>query len=324
MRKVYFLSVWIVISVFSIPASADRVHLVNGDRLSGTVVQMVDGVVTVQSELAGNIEIAMANIKSIRTNAPVRLEYADGTVTEQSLSAETELSRIRAVNPPQPEKPRWKGELTAGAVYTSGNTNNESYNFNAKMSKRTEKTRTTLKGDAARRKERNDDGTDTVTEDWWRTSAKYDYFVTRKWYVFGEGRYETDKIADLNRRTVLGSGLGYQWIESEKTQLGTELGLACVQENYENQGTDTSLSASAGYRFNHQFNDTFSFISDLTYSPSTEQVSDYYLTSTHELRAKINDHLFTNFRILFDYDDTPAQDKDSTDVKYLFGIGLTF
>ena len=315
-----FLTIWMLLSVLAIPAAADQLLLVNGDRLTGTVETMADGVVTVKGDLVGTVKVAVSDIQSIQTEDPVRLKYPDGRQLEQPLTPATNLKDIEAVNPPQP---RWKGELTAGAVYTRGNTDNDAYNFSAMLSKRTEKTRTTIKGDAARRKERSDDGTEEVTEDWWRTSAKYDYFVSPKWYLFGEGRYETDKVADLNRRIVLGSGLGYQWIDTSKTHLGTELGLACVRESYED-GSDSSLSASAGYHFDHQFNNTFSIISDLTYYPTTEQISDYYLTSTHELRAKINDHLFTNFRVLFDYDDTPAEGKGSTDVKYLFGIGLTF
>lgn len=318
-------TVCVILCTLTTTVFAGQIQLVNGDRLTGSVKQMVDGVVTVQGDLVGEVKIALSDIRSIETDAPAQLHYTDGTVKEQSLTASTDLTQISAINPPEPEKPRWKGEISAGAVYTSGNTNNESYSFSATVSKRTDKDRTTFKGDAARQKERTADGTDQVTEDWWKTSAKYDYFLSKKWYVFGEGRYETDKIADLDRRIVYGGGLGYQWIDIERTHLSTELGLAAVDEKYEDaQGSNTTMSARAGYLFDHQFNDTFSFISGLTYYPSTEMVSDYYLTSSHELRAKINDHLFTNFRVLFDYDSTPAQTKGSTDVKYLFGIGLTF
>ena len=79
-----------------------------------------------------------------------------------------------------------------------------------------------------------------------------------------------------------------------------------------------------GYHYDQQFNKTFSFIHDLTYYPSTEQFSDYFLTSSAEVRAKINGHLFTNFKVLFDYDATPATGKGCTDTKYMFGVGVNF
>jgi len=35
-------------------------------------------------------------------------------------------------------------------------------------------------------------------------------------------------------------------------------------------------------------------------------------------------NMFANFKVIFNYDTTPAIGQGSTDVKYLFGIGLTF
>ena len=325
MKKQRLLLVLFVLCATATPVLAGKIYLTNGDRLTGTVTQMTDGVVTVQTELAGEITLEAKAIRSIQTDAPVKLHYSDGTVAEEPLTETTDLNRIAAINPPAPETPRWKGDLSAGAIYSSGNTNNESYMFSANMSKRTEKDRTTLKADAARKKERTSTGDDEVTEDWWKTSAKYDRFLSEKWYMFGQARYETDKIAELDNRIIFGGGSGYQWIESDRTNLSTEAGLACVQESYDDAGSDdSSLSAQAGYHFDHKFNETFSFINDLTYYPSTEQISDYYLTASAELRAKINSRLFTNLKVLFDYDTTPAQDQASTDIKYIFGVGLNF
>lgn len=34
--------------------------------------------------------------------------------------------------------------------------------------------------------------------------GKYDFFLTEKFYGFLEGRYETDKIAELDRRVIGG------------------------------------------------------------------------------------------------------------------------
>jgi len=66
------------------------------------------------------------------------------------------------------------------------------------------------------------------------------------------------------------------------------------------------------------------FINDLTYYPSLEEFSNYLLTTTGEIRALITDNLFMNFRVIFDYDTTPAQGAHKTDVKYMLGAGLSF
>jgi putative salt-induced outer membrane protein YdiY len=333
--------VCVVIAVVSMSAPGGQVYLKNGDRLTGTITTMADGKLTIETAMAGTIEIPIENVQTIRSDEPLELHLNDGTVIQQSVEKDSDgsikitgsdvigsqtvaLADIEAINPPQPEAPQWKGDLSAGLTYTSGNTSNESYAFSGNLSKRTEKDRTILKGDAVKKKEKIN-GEKETTEDWWRVKGKYDYFLNEKAYVFGEGSYETDEIADLDRRIIVGAGLGYQWIEKETQNFATELGIADVYEKYDtSSGGDSKFSLRAGYHYDQQFNETFSFIHDLTYYPSTEQFSDYFLTSSAELRAKINSHLYSHFRVLFDYDATPAEGKGSTDTKYIFGIGVNF
>ncbi|MHC5073569.1 MAG: DUF481 domain-containing protein [Planctomycetota bacterium] len=55
-----------------------------------------------------------------------------------------------------------------------------------------------------------------------------------------------------------------------------------------------------------------------------EQFSDYYLTSTAELRADLIENFFTSLKVIFDYDATPATGSGHTDVKYIWGVGWSF
>lgn len=331
-KSVLFVVLGLILCAASAPA--DQIVMTNGDTLTGVIKETAGGKVVIKTELAGAVKVPLANIKTMSTAEPLELHLKDGTVVNQPLqSAEAgtvkvagrddtvALSEVAKINP---EKPRWKGDLAAGMTYTSGNTSNESYSFSGNLSKRTEKDRTTYTADAARRKEKGSSGDKKVTEDWWRAGGKYDYFLNKKLYVFGQGRYEVDKIADLDRRIIAGGGSGYQWIENDTTDFSTEVGLSWIDEEYEDGTSDDKISTQAGYRLTHQFNDTFSLIHNFSYYPSTEQVSDYYLTTFGELRAKINSHLFTNFKVLFDYDATPAEGKGSSDTKYIFGAGVTF
>lgn len=326
----------------SISAFGGQVFLKNGDRLTGTIKQMADGKVTIESELAGTIEIAMDSVLTIESAEPLELHLSDGTVVKQPVekgpdgqvkvaggtikSQTLSLADVSTINPPAPEQPRWKGDLSAALAYTSGNTSNESYSLSFNMGKRSEKDRITFKGDAAQKKEKVGGGTAKVTtEDWMKLGGKYDYFFSERMYAFGEVRYETDEIADLDRRIVTGGGMGYQWIEKPTQNFLTEIGIADVYEKYETSTeANSNCSIRLGYKYDQQFNDIFSFIHDLTYYPNMEEFSDYYLTSSAELRAKINNHLFTNFKVLFDFDATPATGKGSTDTKYLFGVGVNF
>jgi putative salt-induced outer membrane protein YdiY len=124
---------------------------------------------------------------------------------------------------------------------------------------------------------------------------------------------------------VIGGGAGYQWIESARTNLSTEVGAASRYEKYDNTPeSDDQLSLQAGYNFDHQLNDTVKFLHDLTYYPAFEDFADYYLTTTAELRASLTKTMFANFKVIYNYDETPAPGQGSSDTKYLLGVGLTF
>jgi len=236
------------------------------------------------------------------------------------------VANLGAINPPPKPEPKWKGMISGGVTSTHGNTSTETINGSASLSRRSEKDRVQLNGDYGRGKQENPStGVETTTEDWWKTKAKYDYFFSKKLYGYLDGRYETDKIAELDRRVIVGAGGGYQWIESVDTNFSTEGGIASLYEKFENQtASNTELSVQLGYHLDHKLASYLKFLHDLTYYPSTEQFSDYFLTSSAELRATFENNMFTNFKVLFDYDASPAQGQTSTDTKYILGIGWEF
>jgi putative salt-induced outer membrane protein YdiY len=324
-------------------ASADEVFLTNGDRYSGTILQLTDGKLVFVSDAAGEVTLKQGDIQSFSSMGLVEIHLKDGTVLNQevqvgqsgtfaiengvTLRAQIfQLADIASINPPPKPKPKWTGSLSAGFTATSGNTSTEAINASFSVGRRSEKDRTTASADYAKGKQENPDtGEENTTEDWWRAKAQYDYFFSKKFFGFINGGYEKDSIAELDRRVVVGGGAGYQWLESERTSFSTSLGLASLYEKFENStDSNSEMSAQAGYNLNHQLNKSVKFLHDLTYYPALDKVSDYYLTTTAELRASLTTTMFANFKTIFNYDATPAPGRSSTDVKYIFGIGMTF
>ena len=317
---------------------ADQVTFVNGDRLTGKIGQLVGGKLTFESDVAGTLTIDMANVATLSSDGAVELHLEDCTIVREKLSRSDPnhvtvgaarrmaLGRISSINPPPKPKPKWTGEVSAGFTSTAGNTSTDSITGSASMKKRTEKDRRTFSADYARgRQENPDTGKKNKTEDWWRAKGKYDYFFTKKLYGYVDGRYETDDIAQLDRRMIIGSGAGYQWIESGAMNFSTEAGLAYMYEKYGNStGSSDEVSVQLGYNFDRKIGEGIKFIHDLTYYPSTENFSDYFLTSTAEIRASLNKDMFTNFKAVLNYDATPAAGKHKTDTKYIWGIGWSF
>jgi len=342
MHRFFYLTLFSVM-LLAVSAGADEIYLKNGDRLSGTIVRLTDGKLVLKSDAAGEVTVNQADIQSFSSSAPVEVHLKDGAVLNQNvqvaepgqfaietgttLRAQTfQLTDLVSINPPAKPKPKWAGSISAGFTATSGNTSTQAINASVSMARRSEKDRTTASADYAKGKQDDPDtGEEKTTEDWWRGKAQYDYFFSKKFFGFINGSYEKDSIAELDRRVVVGGGGGYQWIESERTNFSTSVGLASLYEKFDNEtDSNSELSAQAGYNLDHQLNKSVKFLHDLTYYPALDKVSDYYLTTTAELRASLTKTMFANFKTIFNYDATPAAGRSSTDVKYIFGIGMTF
>jgi putative salt-induced outer membrane protein YdiY len=251
-----------------------------------------------------------------------QFDIASSAVQAQSLNTED----ITAINPPAKPISKWVGQASAGLTSTHGNTTADNFNASFGAQKRTKIDRTTVAADYAKGTQDNGAGGETDTEDWWRAKAKYDYFVTPKWYAFLDGRYGRDAIALVDRRMTVGVGAGWQWLETDITKWAFELGAASLYERFDDVGStkNSELSVQAGYNLSHRLTKTVDFIHDLTYYPSTDQFSDYFLTSGAEIRTRFSSRMFANFKTLFNYDASPATSKGHTDVKYIVGIGLDF
>ncbi len=337
-------SVWksmiVCVVALTTVVQADEIHFRNGDRLSGEIVRLTDGKLVLKSETAGEVTLNLADIQTFSSESALTIRLKDGTVLHQpvaaaqpdefaveegeTLRAQTfPLAQIESINKP---KPKWTGSISGSVASTHGNTKADSVTGSLSVTRRSEKDRTTANADYARaEQEDRDTGVDETIENWWRATARYDYFFTEKFFGFLNGRYEKDDVAKLDRRVIVGGGGGYQWVEREDLAFSTNLGLASLYEKFDNvDDSDSQISLQAGYDFNKTLWKNFKFLHDLTYYPSLEKFSDYYLTTTAELRATMIKNLFASFRVIFNYDATPAPDQGSTDVKYLLGVGLTF
>jgi putative salt-induced outer membrane protein YdiY len=322
---------------------ADEILFPNGDRLTGKIDHLLDGKMIFNSEVMGKVTIELSKIKTFSTDAPIAVHLKDETVLLQRIvnaeagkfgiegsgtveAQDFELASISSINPPPKPLPKWTGNLSVGITSTHGNTKSESASGSFNMSKRTHNDRTQVSMDYAKTKQEDKvTGDEEVTEDWWRSKGKYDYFFSKKLFGFVDGRYEKDAIAELDRRMIIGGGAGYQWIETEDLKFSTEFGMASLYEKFDNQtDSNSEVSMQAGYNLDKTLMKDVKFIHDLTYYPSTEKFSDYYLTSTGEIRAYFTSTMFTTFKVIFNYDATPAIGSGKTDTKYLLGVGYSF
>ena len=344
MKIITFLLVSLFI--FSSSGWADELVFKSGGRLHGKLVKMEGGKLVFASDEVGEVMVDIAQVESFTSEAPAKFVFKDGTVISGKVSGveagrvmlektqllpggQYPLSEVTAINPPPKVPPKWKGSITAGFTSTHGNTFSESGSISFGAMRRTEKDRTNV---FARylvgRMEETDTGDKKTTEESLVFGGKYDYFFTKKLYGFIDGRFKKDHIADLDRRIIAGTGLGYQWIESDQMNFSTDLGASVLCEQYTRYGEVTQsddLSALLGYHFDRVLYKGFDFIHNLTYYPAmTGSASDYFLSTEAELRMALTESMYGSFKAILDYDSTPAQGIGKTDTKYILGVGWTF
>src|SRR5262249_24345988 len=129
-----------------------------------------------------------------------------------------------------------------------------------------------------------------------KAEIKYDFFITKRFFVFASSLFEYDFFQDLNLRTVVGTGPGYQIIDKgdftseslKEMQLYGEAGVAYLSEDHRYAADDQFVSARWAVKFDWPvvpkkvalFHKHEGF-------PSLEKAKDIYVTTEQGVRFTI-------------------------------------
>lgn len=190
-------------------ARADVVHFVNGDRLTGRLVEAETGYIALDVANIGVVTVPVEAVEQIDEEGPAKDDAA--------AAADSEAGAGRGA--------AWDATADAGATVSRGNTDavDVTLVFAAK--------RSGLRFDhlfdvnTANSSARGD-----VTRD----HLDIEYDLRRKygdkWYAVGNFEFFRDAIKDIDRRYTSGIGGGYAILASERGALTTDIGMSQVLE----------------------------------------------------------------------------------------------
>ncbi len=316
----------------AIMARADEVQLKNGDRISGTIVRMENKVLMIRTSYAGDLSIRWEAVAAIATDSSVQVGLSDDTsargavfpAEEGKLSLKAEkveepltfnIDDVEIINPP-PDY-RWTFRLNAGVDIEKGNTDSEDYHLDTQLFVRTERSRYTVWAELDKEYTSN-----ILSKDSALSVLKYDHFLTKKWYGWLATLFETDEFKDLNLRTVVGAGPGYQFFESPLRNLGVEIGPVYVNEDFD-EGKDQGYGALS-WRLDYdqyfwgnrvQF---FHWQYGLWSVDNSEDVAIYTRTG---LRIPIVKGLSATLQYNWDLDNVVPPGEEEIDERFLFTLG---
>ena len=319
------------------PVLADEVTMKNGDVITGKILTLKDGKLTIKTPYNESVEIDWASVQKIRSEEPEEVILSDETrlkgtlqVTDEgTLQVVTEsagpvpiadLSLITGMNLPKPPAVTYTGNVEAGVSYLTGNTDTTSGNLSGLFVARSKRQRFTLRGNWYYAENDN-----VVSAREAGGSIKYDFFVTEKVYVYANALFLYNPFKDLNLRSTFGGGAGYQFFDDDRTTLGTELGVSYVDENFRSAPDDSYTGGRWSINFNYWIIekkiDLFHYQEGYF---SFDDFADMNLLAQQGVRFTVVKDFFTSFQANVTYDNKPSPGFKKTDTALIFGLGYNF
>lgn len=322
-------------------ASADEILFNNGDRLTGKIASVEGGKMKITTKVAGDVIVDVKDVKTFTTEGPVEIRTVDSPREKIVSPATGDQPGSVRVTPAGPAAPQvvpldkikyvnysedWTGSVVAGALFARGNTFADEVNIGFDVTRRTLDDRITFGGAYHFGRQKDPDtGDKRTTTDNWFLQGKYDYFFTERFYGFASLRYDHDRIAELDYRLLPAAGVGYQWIDRPDIKFDTEAGLAYICESFEDDTSNSAISAKLAYHYKHAWwEDKVQFFHNLEYYPSLERLDDYLILTDVGLRTAITTNMFAEYRFELRYDSTPAAGLHNTDLRHIVGVGWKF
>src|SRR5207249_2104316 len=97
-----------------------------------------------------------------------------------------------------------------------------------------------------------------------------------------------------------------------------------VYEQYSNDGNSDKVALRLAYHLEKKLNDSVSVFNNVEWLPAFDNPADYNLNADAGLRAQLTKSFFSEFKIEYQRDSTPAPGALKDDVRFLFGVGWTF
>jgi len=310
---------------------ADELVLNNGDRLTGTLIEAQDGKLTFHTDYTDKIILDMEAVKTIITETPmeVRLESDEVLVgplrTEQGAvlvggsanrqATVVDWERVKTINVPDA---LWEGSVWFGGTQHLGNTDRMGVSFGAEAVRTSEKNRWNFSF-LYNYAEEDDE---LVARDAYGL-LKFDQFFTRRFYGYLAIEMLKDEFKELNLRTVVGPGIGYQLWDAEKGNLALEAGVAYFSED-RTEEDEQWFTARLAARFQYQVLEWMRFTDHLILYPQFESVGDYTLRNEVALITSFGSSWAIRFSNIWERDSDPAEGVKEDDFRTSANLQYTF
>jgi len=291
------IQLWTALSVLAFCSAlfADQVVLKNGDRLTGTIVKSDGKTLLIKTEFAGDVTVQWPAIQDITSAQPLHVVLTTGkTVVGPVTAADGNLAVNTATNgkvnvaasdvtalrsdAEQTEYEKslhpgllqgWKGGANVGFALTAGNSQTENLALAFTADRNTLHDDIALYANSVYSTNNAPGAVPSTTANSIQSGARYSRNFTPRLFGYGSADFQTDALQQLNLRSVLGGGLGFHAIKTDRTTLDFLAGPNYTREDYDTI-TNTFVALTLGEELTHKLgastllSEKFYFFPDLS------------------------------------------------------------
>jgi putative salt-induced outer membrane protein YdiY len=174
----------------------------------------------------------------------------------------------------------WKGGANVGFAFTAGNSQTSNLALAFTADRKTTHDDISLYANSVYSTNNAPGATPTTTANAIQAGARYSRNFTPRLFGYGSADFQTDALQQLNLRSVLGGGLGFHAINSDKTTLDFLAGPNYTREDYVTV-TNSFLAFSLGEELSHKFGASTIVTEKAYYYPDLTQHVGQYRTAVN-------------------------------------------
>jgi hypothetical protein len=324
--------------------SADVVETANGARLVGKITKIHGGVVTLDTDYAGELSVKQVLVTKITTDHPVSVRFADGSgivgiitapaadklriTANKNTSIDSPVGNISATWPAGQADPdvvalkrKWSYEAAADVTGRSGTNSSlgTSYEFRAKLVGPLD----TFQYYTAYNRQETEGA---VSTDQFKVGVDYadNFDAATSWYARDETGF--DHVNDISLYDVAASGLGYDFIKEKEQTFTARAGLSYRYDDYSTPDTPGLSSAGADFELQYLLKTKKWQLSDrIAFDPAFQDLGNFIITHEFAFEVPITKSLWKlSTGVTNDYNSRPVGGVDKLDTLYFTRLVLSW
>ena len=318
----------------------------DGSIIHGDIVEMVEGTLKVEAAFGADepFLIKWGEVVTLATSQPVTFILDDGSsligAAEKADSGEVRiktetltllipvaLASVKAINPTEKPPVKYTANFNIGSKISSGNTDDAQVNLLGGFVARSERLRLILDARYFYAEENK-----SVTDRNAFGTLDFNFFMTKRLYAFLAVLMQQDTFDDLELRTAVTAGPGYQFLEKgdiansffSQMSLQGDVGAGFLNEDRKIDEDENHGVLRESMRWEWEVVPKLTIFHQHQVYPEMGDMKNYIINSLQGIRFNVYEGFNVSGQVQWNYDNEPAKDSKKSDTVVFLTLGYNY